>query len=327
LPLTLYDCIYYKRNKTALFYCLPFLTFFICYIATADISRFSIVKYFAQQNHIAPFIFWIVLSAEYGITLLLAYETCIIRDNRKLLIHIKDTHTEDQLYLHNQNKTLLKQQDYEIHIATLNERNRIAREIHDNVGHMLSRSILQIGALIASNKNEELTPFYMNLKDTLNEAMNNIRNSVHDLHDESLNLKEQMERLVHDFTFCPIELDYDISEHTDISVKYCFIAITKEALNNIIKHSNATRVHIRIIEHPAFYQYIIEDNGTKDTPQTSQTQLQTSATHHHGIGLSNMNERVNSLHGTFFYKHTNQGFSIHISIPSNMNVTNSISSF
>ena len=41
------------------------------------------------------------------------------------------------------NKDLLEKQDYEIHVATLKERNRIAREIHDNVGHMLSRSLLQ----------------------------------------------------------------------------------------------------------------------------------------------------------------------------------------
>jgi signal transduction histidine kinase len=43
----------------------------------------------------------------------------------------------------------MEKQDYEIYLATLRERNRIAREIHDNVGHMLSRSILQIGALKA----------------------------------------------------------------------------------------------------------------------------------------------------------------------------------
>lgn len=36
----------------------------------------------------------------------------------------------------------------EIRIATLSERNRIAREIHDNVGHMLSRAILQLGAIM-----------------------------------------------------------------------------------------------------------------------------------------------------------------------------------
>ena len=35
------------------------------------------------------------------------------------------------------NKELLEKQDYEIQVATLNERNRIAREIHDSVGHLL----------------------------------------------------------------------------------------------------------------------------------------------------------------------------------------------
>ena len=47
-----------------------------------------------------------------------------------------------------------RNQDYEIYLATLKERNRIAREIHDNVGHMLTRSILQLGALSVINKDE-----------------------------------------------------------------------------------------------------------------------------------------------------------------------------
>ena len=50
----------------------------------------------------------------------------------------------------------MEKQDYEIYLATLRERNRIAREIHDNVGHMLSRSILQMGALITIHKEEPL---------------------------------------------------------------------------------------------------------------------------------------------------------------------------
>ena len=52
------------------------------------------------------------------------------------------------------NKELLEKQDYEIQVATLNERNRIAREIHDSVGHLLSRSILQLGALKAVHRQE-----------------------------------------------------------------------------------------------------------------------------------------------------------------------------
>lgn len=58
--------------------------------------------------------------------------------------------------LQEKNKNLMEKQDYEIYLATLRERNRIAREIHDNVGHMLSRSILQMGALITIHKEEPL---------------------------------------------------------------------------------------------------------------------------------------------------------------------------
>ena len=58
--------------------------------------------------------------------------------------------------LQEKNKNLMEKQDYEIYLATLRERNRIAREIHDNVGHMPSRSILQMGALITIHKEEPL---------------------------------------------------------------------------------------------------------------------------------------------------------------------------
>ncbi len=53
---------------------------------------------------------------------------------------------EHTLLLSEKNKALLEKQDYEIYAATLRERNRIAREIHDNVGHVLSRSILMTAA-------------------------------------------------------------------------------------------------------------------------------------------------------------------------------------
>ena len=45
------------------------------------------------------------------------------------------------MILSEKNKNLLIQQEQEVRIATLNERNRIAREIHDNVGHLLSSAL------------------------------------------------------------------------------------------------------------------------------------------------------------------------------------------
>lgn len=59
---------------------------------------------------------------------------------------IKDDSEERTLLLAEKNKALQEKQNYEIYAATLRERNRIAREIHDNVGHLLSRTILLTGA-------------------------------------------------------------------------------------------------------------------------------------------------------------------------------------
>ena len=104
----------------------------------------------------------------------------------------QDDSKERSLLLSQKNKALQEKQDYEIYLATLRERNRIAREIHDNVGHMLSRSILQMGALITIHKEEPLHGQLAGVGETLNQAMNSIRESVHDLHDESIDLRQSI---------------------------------------------------------------------------------------------------------------------------------------
>lgn len=156
---------------------------------------------------------------------------------------------------------LVEKQNYEIYTATLKERNRIAREIHDNVGHLLSRSILITGAAKAVSSSEAVSPLLDSLDISLNQAMTSIRTSVHDLHDESVNLRESVEGLISEFQFCPVSLDYDMGLEIPREIKYCFISIVKEALSNMVRHSNATGAHIVMREHPALYQLCIEDNG------------------------------------------------------------------
>jgi signal transduction histidine kinase len=215
----------------------------------------------------------------------------------------RDDSTELNLVLSAKNQAILDNQDYEIYTATLKERNRIAREIHDNVGHMLSRSILMVGALKAVNREETMKTPLDTLDETLNTAMDNIRTSVHDLHDESVNLKETVESLTNEFSFCKAELDYDISYDVPRNIKYCFITILKEGFANISKHSNATHVQIIMREHPAFYQLVISDNGTVSKNSSDS-----------GIGLLNMKDRVTALKGTLKITEEN-GFRIFIMIP------------
>ncbi len=230
---------------------------------------------------------------------------------RSKYIKMRDDGAELNLALKNKNQYLIEKQDSEIHVATLKERNRIAREIHDNVGHMLSRSILQTGALLAVNKNEELNPFIQSLKDTLDTAMNNIRTSVHDLYDESIDLKMAIQEILKEMTQYQIDFEYDVIGEIPRNVKYCMISIVKEATSNIIKHSDADKINVVIREHPAFYQLMIHDNGTSNKKLTNE---HAALEQGDGIGLSNMQSRVETLNGAFHIS-TEQGFKIFISIP------------
>ena len=216
--------------------------------------------------------------------------------------HTRDDSRESNLLLTEKNHILLEKQDYEIYTATLKERNRIAREIHDNVGHLLSRSILMVGALKAVNQTSALAEPLDTLDSTLNSAMDSIRSSVHDLHDEAINLKEAVLSLLKDFTFCPVSFQYDMDREIPRDIKYSFISITKEALSNIIKHSNATQVRLVMREHPALYQLCIEDNGTEAVLSDT------------GIGLINMKERIQALKGNMQVQ-TQNGFKIFITVP------------
>ncbi|NLO99220.1 MAG: two-component sensor histidine kinase [Clostridiaceae bacterium] len=207
------------------------------------------------------------------------------------------------IQLSKQNRDLLEKQDNELNLATMNERNRIAREIHDNVGHLLSSAILQSGALKTINRDVKLNDNLQALHETLAKAMNSIRNSVHELYDESVDLEAKVSELIKNFTFCEIDFSYNISGNPDKKLKYAFISILKEALTNIINHSDATKAIVAFNEHPALYQLIIRDNGNVKSFNTGD-----------GMGISNMIDRVRSLNGNINIKTTN-GFEIFISIP------------
>lgn len=217
-------------------------------------------------------------------------------------IAIRDSSAEQGRILAERNKNLMEKQDYEIHLATLKERNRIAREIHDNVGHILSRSILQIGAMRTQSGDEEMSVLLTGLGDTLSSAMDSVRGSVHDLRDEALDLYTALQKIL-EFSNCEIDLDYDATDAMPNNVKYCFLTIVKEALTNVARHSDATAVHVAVQEHPALYQLLIHDNGTKKPSGPSS-----------GMGLPNMEDRVTALGGRFSVTHQN-GFRIFISIP------------
>lgn len=243
---------------------------------------------------------WLLLAA------LLLFRTRSYQELLHQFHCIRDDSQEKNLLLTEKNQALIEKQDSQVYAATLRERNRIAREIHDNVGHLLSRSILMMGAAKTVNTQENLTPILQHLDASLNSAMDSIRQSVHDLHDDSVNLEESIKSMIQEFPLCPVKLSFDMSRDLPKEIKYCFLGVTREAFSNIIRHSRATKVQVIMREHPALYQLCIEDNG-------GEKQMIREA-NGRGMGLSNMEERVKSLGGNFQVLREH-GFKIFITIP------------
>jgi len=210
--------------------------------------------------------------------------------------------------LRRRNTDLIEARESSARLAALEERQRIAREIHDNVGHMLTRSILQITALmVVRGDDDELLPELAAVKQTLSETMDSVRQSVHGLHDDAMDMRARLSGIVGEFTFCPVTLRYDAGEMPR-EVKRCLLAAVKEALSNIARHSGASGARISLLEHPGMYQLVVEDNGRGLGRGDTDDYLS------RGIGLSGLSDRVDSL-GGIFRADSDNGFRVFISIP------------
>ena len=211
----------------------------------------------------------------------------------------------DFLYrnLRMENHRLVENQNIEIVNTTLKERNRISKEIHDNVGHLLSSALLQMGAL-EFLISEDLKEPFSKLRHTMEEAMEKTRKSVHGLCDKSLNMEMVLRELKEDFKFCPLYYNLEIEKEPEAAVHYAFESILKEALSNISRHSDADEVEISLTEVRGDYHLLIRDNGSPKKEKDDR-----------GLGLLSMRERVEDLKGNFYLNKEN-GYRIFITIPS-----------
>ena len=251
------------------------------------------------------YILEVVLLMAFAI--MLSYFTEQLLGYQMKLHSMRDASMEHDMLMEQMNHQLIEKQNAQIYNATLKERNRIAREIHDNVGHMITRSILQVGAIGVINTDERLKEPISDLKSTLDTAMDSMRKSVHDLYDESVDLRQALAKLKPTDSAFAFSLEYDCEDDVSRDVKYAFIAIAKEAVNNAVKHSNGDEIRIIVREHPAFYQLEIMDNGTSadERSLTGETG--------DGIGIKNIKERVAAIGGTMRIK-ADDGFMIFVTL-------------
>jgi signal transduction histidine kinase len=179
--------------------------------------------------------------------------------------------------------------------AIVDERNRIAREIHDSLGHALTAQSIQLDNAIAFWQLEP-TKAYSFLKEAkvlVATALREIRYSVAAMRADPLEDKDlatAINSLCQEFSQrnsiipqCRVSLTYPLSNE----VKTTLYRIVQEALTNISKHSEATEVMVELKTLPEHLSLLIKDNGTGFDPQQNIT----------GFGLQGMRERVTALTG------------------------------
>lgn len=226
---------------------------------------------------------------------LLSLRTAQLEREQLRMRRTRDELQERALALEARNRDLADRQDYEVELATLAERARIAREIHDNVGHQLTRASLQTEALRVVHANEpRIAADFTDVKRTVDEALQLVRTSVHSLNDNAVDLSVQLERIVEGARSDggpQIELEV-LAEHASANVANCFAAVLREALSNTMRHAHAKTITVRCMEHPSFYQLIVTDDGAGGVQASGCGAVE-------GMGLSSMRERVEALGGTF----------------------------
>ena len=226
---------------------------------------------------------------------LLSLRTAQLEREQQRMRRTRDELQERALVLEARNRDLADRQDYEVELATLAERARIAREIHDNVGHQLTRASLQTEALRVVHADEPgVAADFADVKRTVDEALQLVRTSVHALNDNAVGLSVQLERIVEGARSDggpQIELEV-MTEHAPANVANCFAAVLREALSNTMRHACAHDVTVRCMEHPSFYQLIVTDDGMGRVQASGRGATE-------GMGLASMRERIEALGGTF----------------------------
>lgn len=198
--------------------------------------------------------------------------------------------------------------------ATLQERNRIAREIHDSVGHALAAQSIQLEnvALQLPADVDAATAHLKKARQLGKAALQHVRQSVSTLRAHPLQgkpLPEAIAHLLQEFeqtTTAMVTSHIDLTSPLPPDTAIALYRITQEALTNVAKHSGAKQVRLRLQETPAAIGLMLADNGQGFDPSQNTT----------GFGLQSMRERAEAIGGQFsLTSQPGQGCRIQITVP------------
>ncbi|BFT75432.1 sensor histidine kinase [Paenibacillus sp. P36] len=218
-----------------------------------------------------------------------------------------------QYYLiHEQNNALEQYANQIEQLTLLEERNRMARELHDTVGHTFTSVIMGMDAVsylieAAPDKAKEKLDV---LRGVTRNGLEEVRRSIHQMvpKEGDMLLSQQLTRLANEFAlhtgtqirFTTVGEEFEIPKQTKLSLIRCL----QESLTNAKRHGRATTVEIKLNYVDDGVGIRIEDDGVG----TEQLKV--------GFGINAMQERIFALQGTLQVSSTvGQGTVVECFIP------------
>ncbi len=203
------------------------------------------------------------------------------------------------------------QQKIEKQIAIEKLRNKISRDIHDDVGSMLAGVAMKSELLSMKFKHESQRQL-LEISEKTRAAMGKMRDIVWALNstrDKYENLVDRMhEFATSQFNYAPLDYhmtleNIDRKQFISPEIRQNIYMIFKEAITNAIKHSNGDRVDIYFINKKNKIILSIKDNGSY-----------TAKVNKEGLGMSTMKIR-SAMMGANFFIDQSDGFEVRIEIP------------
>lgn len=181
-----------------------------------------------------------------------------------------------------------------VQLATVEERNRLARDIHDSLGHYLTVINIQLEKALAYQHDEPLiaTRSIQDSRRLAREALDDVRQSVTALRqtNKPFEFRLQLNALIDDMRRTGAHIDYHYEgddrefSHQALMTLY---RVAQEAFTNIRKHAQATQIEVIIRFTSDEARLIVHDNGIGFDPQhTGQ-----------GYGLQGLHERLDVVCG------------------------------
>lgn len=244
-----------------------------------------------------------IINLLFFILFLMIYIANEVQENERM--------TQELIMVHQVNHELENYAAVSEKIAEDKERKRLAREIHDTLGHALTGIAAGVDACIAMiDINPEATKKQlMVISKVVRQGIVDVRNSLNKLRPgalEQYGFKGAIENMIEEFTSVSdltITLDYRLDkvdfENTKEDILF---RVIQESVTNAVRHGDATHIDISLyIEDNSLYLKI-QDNG------------QGCEEIHYGFGLKQMKERLGMINGKVAYD-GHHGFLTIVTIP------------